>query len=243
MTRTAGSGEEVQLPRLVAPALLLVEDDRVLAGLMKRGLEEDGYRVDLAGGFVSGFRRAMTMDFDAIVIDIMLPDGSGIELAATLRDHGIDAPILMLTARGDAETIVEGLDSGADDYVVKPVSLEVLSARLRALLRRWHRPPAAPIRVGDLVLEPSRLTARRGKVEIDLTPVQAGVLEALMVNAGNVLTRSQIARHVRQEEPGSNVIDVHIRALRAKIDDPFGADSIETVRGLGYRLRRVARAS
>jgi two-component system OmpR family response regulator len=181
----------------------------------------------------------MAGNLQSIVIDVTLPDGNGIDLARALRAQGIDLPILMLTARGETETVVAGLDSGADDYVVKPVTLEVLGARLRALHRRWHRPLTAPIRVGDLVLEPSALLARRGDAEIDLTPAQARILEALMVNTGNVLTRSQIARRLRGDgnEPSSNVIDVHIRALRTKIDEPFSRGSIETVRGLGYRLR------
>ena len=228
-----------------APSVLLVEDDRVLARLLKQGLEEDGYRVQIAGCYADGFRKALAGQIDSIVIDVTLPDRSGIDLAGTLRDQGLDLPILLLTARGDAETMVAGLDSGADDYVVKPVPLEVLGARLRALHRRWHRPTSAPIRVGDLLLEPSRLMARRGSIDIDLTPAQAGVLEALMINAGNVLSRSQIARRFQHDgqEPGSNVIDVHIRALRDKIDDPFGTNSIETVRGVGYRMRPSARAS
>ncbi len=227
-------------PNLPAsPTLLLVEDDLILARLLKKGLEEDGYRVDLSDTFASGFQRAMAGGLQSIVIDVMLPDGSGIDLARTLRAQGIDIPIMMLTARGEAESIVAGLDSGADDYVVKPVALEVLGARLRALHRRWYRPITAPIRVGDLVLEPSALVARRGDVAIDLTPAQARILEVLMANTGNVLTRSQIARRVRDDgaESSSNVIDVHIRALRTKIDEPFSLDSIETVRGLGYRLR------
>jgi DNA-binding response OmpR family regulator len=181
----------------------------------------------------------MAGNLQSIVIDVTLPDGSGIDLARALRAQGVDLPIMMLTGRGETESVVAGLDSGADDYVVKPVTLDVLGARLRALYRRWHRPVTAPIRVGDLVLEPSALVARRGDAEIDLTPAQARILEALMINTGNVLTRSQIARRLRADgdEPSSNVIDVHIRALRTKIDEPFSRGSIETVRGLGYRLR------
>jgi two-component system OmpR family response regulator len=226
-------------PPSIAPALLLVEDDRVFARSLKQGLEEDGYQVSLADSFAAGFRTAMSGGLQSIVIDVMLPDGNGIDLARSLRAQGVDTPILMLTALGEADAVVAGLDSGADDYVVKPVSLDVLGARLRALHRRWHRPTTAPIRVGDLMLEPSTLLARRGRAEIDLTPAQAKILETLMVNSGNVLSRSQIARGLRDDgyEPGSNVIDVHIRALRSKIDEPFSSDSIETVRGFGYRLR------
>lgn len=222
--------------------LLLVEDDAVLAKLVMQGLAEDGYHVEVAHSFAGGFHRAMQGGLHALILDVSLPDRSGIELAQVLRSQGVDIPILMLTSLGDAEAMVTALDSGADDYVVKPVALSVLGARLRALHRRWDRPTAAPIRVGSLVLEPSRLVAKRGDTEIDLTPTQARILETLMINTGNVLTRSQIAHRLHDdpnEEPLSNVIDVHIRALRSKVDDPFGSNSIETVRGLGYRLRRA----
>ena len=222
--------------------VLLVEDDTVLARLVKQGLTEDGYHVEVAHSFAGGYRRAMMSGLQAIILDVSLPDRSGIELAQVLRSQGVDIPILMLTSLGDAEAMVTALDSGADDYVVKPVPLVVLGARLRALHRRWHRPTEAPIRVGSLTLEPSRLIARRGDVEIDLTPTQSRILETLMANTGNVLTRSQIAHRLHDddtEEPLSNVIDVHIRALRSKVDDPFGSNSIETVRGLGYRLRHA----
>ncbi len=222
--------------------VLLVEDDTVLARLIEQGLTEDGYHVEVAHSFAGGYRRAMMSGLHAIILDVSLPDRSGIELAQVLRAQGVDLPILMLTSLGDAAAIVAALDSGADDYVVKPVPLAVLGARLRALHRRWDRPTEAPIRVGSLMLEPSRLVAKRGDIEIDLTPTQARILETLMVNTGNVLTRSQIAHRLHDddtEEPLSNVIDVHIRALRSKVDDPFGSNSIETVRGLGYRLRRA----
>lgn len=222
--------------------VLLVEDDTVLSELVKQGLTEDGYRVEVAHSFAGGYRRAMMSGLHAIILDVSLPDRSGIELAQVLRSQGVDTPILMLTSLGDSEAMVTALDSGADDYVVKPVALSVLGARLRALHRRWDRPTEAPIRVGSLMLEPSRLIAKRGDIEIDLTPTQSRILETLMVNTGNVLTRSQIAHKLHDdenEEPLSNVIDVHIRALRSKVDDPFGSNSIETVRGLGYRLRRA----
>jgi two-component system OmpR family response regulator len=243
---TAVRGPAANLPSSSnAHSVLLVEDDRVQARLLKQGLEQDGYRVQIAGCYADGFRKALSGGLHSIIIDVTLPDRSGIELAGALRGQGLDLPIVMLTAREEVETMVAGLDSGADDYLIKPVPLEVLGARLRALHRRWHRPVTAPIRVGDLLLEPSRLMARRGSIDIDLTPAQAGVLQALMINAGNVMSRSQIARRFQHDgqEPGSNVIDVHIRALRVKIDDPFGTNSIETVRGVGYRMRRSSPAS
>ncbi len=228
----------------VAPKVLLIEDDRALAGSLRQGLQEDGFRVELAPTVAAGFRVVLAGTFELLVIDVDLPDGDGIDLARTLRTQGIDAPILMLTGHGLAESMVRGLDAGADDYIVKPVGLDVLGARLRAAHRRWQRPTEAPIRVGDLTLEPSRLIARRGAFEIDLTPAQVGVLQALMTNAGNALTRSQISRHLHHDDDDgdvfSNVIDVHVRALRAKIDEPFGRHSIETVRGIGYRMLRGA---
>jgi two-component system OmpR family response regulator len=222
------------------PAVMLVEDDRILARSLKRGLEEDGYEVDVAGTVMAAFHTALARSFDSMVVDVTLPDGSGIDLVRRLRGQGLTQPILILTARGDSETTVDGLDAGADDFVVKPVPLEVLSARLRALHRRWDKSGTPIIRVGDLVLEPDRLIARRDDAEIDLTPTQSRLLELLMTRVGRVLTRSQIGAEIGDPEsdPTSNVIDVHIRAIRKKIDDPFGTDSIETVRGMGYRFRR-----
>jgi two-component system OmpR family response regulator len=219
---------------------MLVEDDRILARTLKRGLEEDGYAVELAGTVMAGFHTALARPFDSMVVDVTLPDGSGIDLVRRLRGQGITQPILMLTARGDSETTIAGLDAGADDYVVKPVPLEVLSARLRALHRRWDKSGTPIIRVGELMLEPDRLIAHRDGVDIDLTPTQSRLLELLMTRAGRILTRSQIGAEIGDPEGelGSNVIDVHIRAIRKKIDEPFETDSIETVRGMGYRFRR-----
>lgn len=234
-TRTGASS---QLPGVMS--LLLVEDDRRLAASLAKGLEEDGYQVSVALTYSDGLGKARAGSYQAIILDVGLPDGNGIELARVLRSEGFDLPILMLTASADAPSVVAGLDGGADDYVVKPVPLAVLGARLRALHRRWYRPLDAPIRLGDLVLEPSRLLARRGTAEIDLTPTQARILQTLMLHSGNVLSRGQIADRISRDDPAlfSNVIDVHIRALRTKIDEPFQSNMIETVRGLGYRMRR-----
>lgn len=222
--------------------VLLVEDDRALAASLQKGLHEDGYRVAHVRTVADGFRQAVGGEFHAVVLDVGLPDGSGLELARRLRSRGFDMPILILSASSDVASVVAGLDGGADDYVVKPVALEVLGARLRALHRRWRRPLDAPIRVGDIVLEPSRLLARRQGVEIDLTPTQTRILETLMVYVGQVLSRDQIAERIGRDDPDlfSNVIDVHIRAVRAKIDEPFRSDTIETVRGIGYRMRQPA---
>jgi DNA-binding response OmpR family regulator len=224
------------------PHLLLVEDDRRLASLLSRGLEEDGYRIDTTGTLGGALRCSAVTTFDGAIIDVMLPDGNGIDLAGRLRARGFDAPILILTARAEIELRVEGLDAGADDYVVKPVSLPELGARLRALHRRWRGRAGRLLRAGDLVLEPPALTAMRGDTEIDLTPTECRLLEAMMRHPGQVLSRTQLATMVWDDGlgPPSNAIDVHIRSLRLKVDLPFGTNTIETVRGMGYRVRRGA---
>ena len=221
------------------PSVLLIEDDRILARLLRQGLGEDGYFVEVESTAAAGFHRAKSKLFDVLVVDLYLPDGSGIDLIQRLRDRGVDVPILVLTARGDAESTVNALNTGADDYVVKPVPLDVLEARLRALSRRFSKSPGPVLRVADMVLERERLIVRRGAMEVELTPTQTRLMEVLMTNAGRILTRDQIAANLGNGLLHfSNVIDVHIRGLRAKIDIPFGADSIETIRGVGYRLRR-----
>lgn len=221
--------------------VLVVEDDDRLASTLADGLEEDGFSVDLAGTVSEGRHLALTGRPDLIVVDVALPDGSGVDLTRNLRSLGVTAPILVLTARGDTRTTVTALDRGADAYVVKPVAIEALGARLRALYRRSTAGSGDAIAVGDLELEPERLTARRGETAIDLTPIQARILEALMTNAGRVLTRSRLIDLAWQGAvlPASNVVDVHVRTLRSKIDVPFGTSTIETIRGMGYRIPRA----
>lgn len=222
--------------------VLLVEDDEVLAGTYKAGLEEDGFDVDVVSGKRDGFRRATNTVYQVLVVDLMLPDGSGVDLIVELRRVGVSTPILVVTARGDTATTVAALNRGADAYVVKPVAMAAVGARLRALHRRAAG-AGEVLRVADLDFEPSRLLAKRGGEEIDLTPVQARLLDALMRHEGSVLTRTQLSDRVWPDGdfPASNALDVHVRALRSKIDDPFPTPLIETVRGMGYRLKAANR--
>lgn len=218
--------------------VVFVEDDRALAGTLKAGLEEDGFIVDVAHTAAAGCDLGTSTDARVIVVDVMLPDGSGVDLVRKLRNRGVTAPILMLTARGDSPTTVRALEVGADAYVVKPVTLEALGARLRALHRRASG-SGEVLRSGAIEFEPDRLMVFRDGVEIDLTPVQARLLEALMRHEDRVLTRSQLSDRVWPEGnlPGSNALDVHVRALRVKIDRDAPSPVIETVRGMGYRFR------
>ncbi|MFF4159756.1 response regulator transcription factor [Streptomyces sp. NPDC001678] len=207
---------------------------------MRRALTEEGYAVDTAadGPQALGLARAAT--FDALVLDVMLPGLDGFEVCARLRRQGERVPVLMLTARDVIADRVAGLDGGADDYLTKPFSLDELLARLRALIRRGpaERPPV--LQAGDLRLDPATHQVRRGRTEITLTAKEYAVLEALLRRPGTVLTRDMLVEQCWDfaTSPYSNVVDVHIRSLRDKIDRPFGTTAIETVRGAGYRLRR-----
>lgn len=222
-------------------SVLMVDGDRVLTQRIRRDLGGHGCLVSIEHSRSAGFSHALHQPTDVIVLGVQLPDGNGIDLVRSLRRQGLTTPILLHSSHSDDRTVVVGLDAGADDFVAKPATVEVLAARLRALHRRCDHPLTAPIRVGELVLEHSKLEARRAGVQIDLTPAQAGVLWVMMRNVGQVLTREQIDEHLRNGEqaPKSNVVDVHIRALRAKIDKPFEAPMIQTVRGVGYRLLKA----
>ena len=183
---------------------------------------------------------ARATPYDAIVLDVMLPGRDGLEVCRSLRESGVWSPILMLTARDGVEDKVSGLDSGADDYLSKPFSFAELLARLRALTRRGPSERPAVLEVGTLRLDPATRQAWRGEAEVDLSAKEFALLETFMRNAGDVLTRLDLLEHAWDYgyENRSNVVDVYVRYLRAKIDRPFGVDSIETVRGVGYRLRR-----
>lgn len=219
--------------------ILVVEDEMKMAQLLRKGLEEEGYAVDHSpsGGEAVWFGNEN--DYDAAVLDVMLPDADGFEVCRQWRDAGLTFPVLMLTARDAVGDKVKGLDAGADDYLTKPFSFEELLARLRALLRRGEVRPSAELVVGDLVLNPAKHQVTRRGREIELTAKEFALLEYLMLNAGKVLSRTLLIEHVWDfaYEGDSNVVDVYIRYLREKIDRPFGADSIETIRGVGYRLR------
>jgi two-component system, OmpR family, response regulator len=219
--------------------ILVVEDEERMASLVKRGLEEEGYAVDLAANGEDGVWLGTENPYDAIVLDVLLPDFDGFEACRRLREAGRWAPILMLTARDAVPDRVRGLDAGADDYLTKPFSYSELLARLRALLRRGSHERPAAITVGDLTLDPATRDVRRGDRPVDLTPKEFALLEYFMRHPGEVLTRTQILEHVWDFafEGDSNVIEVYIRYLREKIDRPFDRRSLETVRGVGYRLR------
>ena len=219
--------------------VLVVEDEVKMAGLLKRGLEEEGYAVDTAGDGEQALWLATENPYDALVLDVMLPDLDGFEVCRKLREAGRWSPVLMLTARDGVADRVEGLDAGADDYLTKPFSFAELLARLRALVRRGapERPPV--LRVGDLAVDPSTRRVARGDVPIELTAKEFALLEYLVRHPGEVLSRTRLIEHVWDfaYDGDSNVVDVYVRYLREKIDRPFGKDSIETVRGAGYRLR------
>jgi two-component system OmpR family response regulator len=219
---------------------LVVEDEVKMAALIRRGLVEEGYAADVARTGEEALWMARATPYDAIVLDVMLPGRNGLEVCRSLRESGVWSPILMLTARDGVEDRVSGLDSGADDYLSKPFSFAELLARLRALTRRGPSERPAVLEVGTLRLDPATRRAWRGEAEVGLSAKEFALLETFMRNPGDVLTRLDLLEHAWDcgYENRSNVVDVYVRYLRAKIDRPFGLDSIETVRGAGYRLRR-----
>jgi two-component system OmpR family response regulator len=220
--------------------VLVVEDEVKMAALLRRGLSEDGLNVDVADEGERALLMAGAADYDAVVLDVMLPGIDGFETCRRLRRDGIWAPVLMLTARGSLDDRVTGLDGGADDYLIKPFAFAELLARIRALVRRGTVERPALIEVGDLRLDPGTRQAWRGEVEIDLSSKEFTLLETFMRHAGYVLSRTQLLEQAWEYdfEHRSNVVEVYIRYLRRKVDVPFGRRSIETVRGAGYRLRR-----
>ena len=219
--------------------ILVVEDEVKMAGLLKRGLEEEGYAVDVANTGANGLWAATENEYDALVLDLMLPDVSGLDVCRRLRSEGRWMPVLILTARDGVPDRVAGLDAGADDYMVKPFAFSELFARLRALIRRGAGERPAVVTVGDLSLDPASRSVARSGTQIELTAREFALLELLLRHAGEVLTRTRILEHVWDfaYDGGSNVVDVYVRYLREKVDRPFGRRSIETVRGSGYRFR------
>lgn len=223
--------------------MLVIEDDVKMAASLRRGLEAEGYRVEVAHDGRDGLWLATETGADAIVLDIMLPSLNGYRVCKELRDLGDWTPILMLTAKDGEYDEAEGLDTGADDYLVKPFSFPVLLARLRALLRRAAEPPA-PVSVGDLRLDPASRRVWRGDVEIELTTRQYEVLEFLVRRSGQVQSKREILDGVwmHDYDGDPNIVEVYIKRLRRAIDEPFGRRSIETVRGAGYRIVAVDRS-
>ena len=219
--------------------VLVVEDDVKMAALVRRGLLEEGLAVDVARVGDDALWMAGATDYDAIVLDVMLPGLDGFELCRRLREAGRWSPVLMLTARDSVEDRVAGLDAGADDYLVKPFSFAELLARLRSLARRPALQRPAVLEVGDLRLDPATRKVWRGEAEIHLSAKEFALLETFMRRPGQVLSRYQLLEHCwdYSYENRSNVVDVYVRYLREKVDRPFGRASLETVRGAGYRLR------
>jgi two-component system copper resistance phosphate regulon response regulator CusR len=218
--------------------LLVVEDDATLADVLRRGLREQGYAVDLAGDGARAIELAAVNEYDAIVLDVGLPRRSGIEVSQELRRRGMRLPILMLTARDAVRDRVAGLDAGADDYLTKPFELEELYARLRALLRRLPELLPSELRVGDLVVDTRAQRAARGGRPIALTTKDYAMLEYLARNAGRVVGRAELCEHVWDEnhDPFSNAIEVYVNRLRKKVDVVDAPPLIHTHRGAGYRL-------
>ena len=218
--------------------ILVVEDEKKVAGFVKKGFEEESYAVDIAYDGVEGEYLATTNDYDAIVLDIMLPKKNGMDVVKDLRTRGIKTPVLLLTARDAVEDKVKGLDSGADDYLSKPFAFEELLARVRALMRRKEY-SIVELKFADLALDQATRKAKRGSMEIDLTSKEYGLLEYFLRNPNKVLTRTMIAEHVWDYtfDTDTNVIDVYVNHLRNKIDKDSSKKLIHTVRGIGYILK------
>jgi two-component system OmpR family response regulator len=222
----------------VTVRVLVVEDEIKLAGLIRKGLREEGLLADVAVRGEDALWMAESTPYDAIVLDVMLPGIDGFDTCKRLREGGVQTPVLMLTARDAVEDRISGLDTGADDYLTKPFDFGELLARLRALTRRAPTERAPVLRVGDLELDPAARRVRRGDTEIELSTKEFQLLEVFMRHPGEVLSRYQLLEGAwdSEYEHRSNVIDVYVRYLREKVDRPFGLTTIETVRGAGYRM-------
>ena len=219
--------------------VLIVEDELRMAGLIRRGLVKEGLAADVAPNGEEALVAAGAHPYDAIVLDVMLPGIDGFETCRRLREGGVWSPVLMLTARDSVEDRVSGLDTGADDYLVKPFAFAELLARLRALVRRGELERPVVLEVGDLRLDAATREVQRGREEVRLSAKEFALLEAFMRRPGQVLSRYDLLENAWDfaYENRSNIIDVYVKRLRAKIDAPFGRHSLETVRGAGYRLR------
>jgi two-component system OmpR family response regulator len=222
--------------------VLVVEDELKMASLLVRGFRNNGHAPDVARTGEDALWMTAAAQYDAIVLDVMLPGMNGFETCRRLRAAGVWTPVLMLTARDSVEDRVAGLDTGADDYVVKPFAFAELLARLRALVRRGEPERPSVLEVGDLRLDPATREVRRGASEIPLSAKEFALLETFMRRPGTVLSRYDLLEHAWDfaYENRSNIVDVYVRRLRAKIDEPFGRRTLETIRGAGYRLRAEA---
>jgi two-component system OmpR family response regulator len=218
--------------------VLLIEDEPKMTRLLQSGLREEGLLADVAGNGAEGLWAAGEEDYDAVILDVMLPDINGFEVCRRLRASNVSTPVLMLTALAAVDDRVKGLDAGADDYLVKPFAFDELLARLRALLRRGRVICSTVIAVGDLRLDPAARRVWRGEHELTLTAQEFSLLHAMARRPGLVLSREQLIHLAwdRAYEQRSNVVDVCVRGLRGRVDRPFGRHSVQTVRGVGYRL-------
>jgi DNA-binding response OmpR family regulator len=219
--------------------LLVIEDEAKIASLLKKGLQEQGFTVDISGDGEDGFERATKTPYDAIVIDIMLPKRDGLSVLKMLRTRKVTAPVMIITARGDVNERVEGLNLGADDYMAKPFSMDEVVARIRALVRRVTGETITLYKVGDLIMNLVTREVSRGSRRINLTVREFRLLEHLMRLPGQVVTRTQLIERVWEYhfDPGTNLVDVYIQRLRRKIDDGEDVKLIQTVRGVGYCVR------
>ncbi len=217
--------------------ILVIEDEERIADFIQRGLEGAGYQVDIAGDGQAGLQKMHDLDYDLLILDLMLPDMDGLTVLEKTRNRKVSPPVLILSARSEVEDRVRGLELGADDYLVKPFAFEELLARVKALLRRGQPVPDRLV-AGDLVVDCLRRKVTRGGKPIDLAPKEFSILEYLVRHKGKPLTRTMIVEHVWDMEYDglTNIVDVYIRHLRAKIDDPFPVKIIRTVRGTGYML-------
>ena len=224
--------------------ILVVEDDEHLNGVIARGLKEEGHAVDVAFNGPDAQYMAEVNPYDLIVLDWMLPGRSGIDVCERLRQKGFSMPVLMLTAKGAVADRVQGLDSGADDYLTKPFAFAELLVRIKALLRRGVTKRSNVVRIGDLEIDRITRQVRRSEKPIKLTSKEYGLLEYLAINVGRVLSRTMIVEHVWDQsfEGLTNIVDVYVRQLRAKIDEPFEKKLIHTVRSVGYAMRDPAEA-
>lgn len=219
--------------------ILIVEDEKKVAAFIKKGLEEEYYTVDTAPDGLQGLELALHDEYDLIILDIMLPRMDGISLLKELRAEHIQTPVMMLTAKDTLENKVEGLDSGADDYLTKPFAFEELLARVRALLRRYDTEKSVYLKAGDLELNTQTHVVFRKGTEITLTPKEYSILEYLMKNKNRIISRTRLSEHVYEYhfDPDTNVIDVYINKLRNKIDKEFDTPLLHTVRGVGYTIK------
>jgi len=218
--------------------ILVIEDEKRITSFIRKGLQYEGYTVDVAYDGVSGFAKVQEGSLDLVVLDVMLPEMDGISLCTKMREEGVSTPVIMLTAKDSVDDRVKGLDAGADDYLVKPFSFKELLARIRSLLRRGEGTKQVLLKVGDLVLDPASREVKRGERQIELSRKEYSLLEYLMRNHNQVLTRTMIAEHVWDYDFDSftNTIDVYIRYLRKKIDEGEEKKLIKTVRGVGYKI-------